>query len=329
MSAGKPSEGSPRLAMGIDLGGTKVSVAVVDSTGTVRSRAKRPSRPDGIALAPEALVAFAGEVVRAAAVGWQDLQAVGVVVPGIYDPATGLAWAPNLWGPQEVPLRAQLEARLPVPLRIDSDRSGSVLGEQWLGAAQGCPDVVFVAVGTGIGVGILSHGRLIRGHGGVAGAAGWFAIDPQWRALYGEVGCWEAEAAGPALARRAAALLAEGRPSALPAPAAGSPNALSAEVVADAARAGDPVAVAAVDATVQALAMGVANLISVLNPQVVVLGGGLMQARDLFLEPIRRAVPRWAQPLAARQCRIEPTRLGEDAGLLGAARLALFEDLYP
>jgi glucokinase len=326
MSPGGRAKQGQGIALAIDLGGTKASFALVDSSGAVRSRLKRSSRPGGVAITPDDLVASADEALRSAAVRWQDVSALGVIVPGVYDPATGLVWAPNLWGPDAVPLRSQLEARFAVPVTIDGDRSGCVLGEQWLGTARGCADVVFVAVGTGIGVGILSGGRLLRGSGGIAGAAGWFAIDPRWKPLYGQVGCWEAEAAGPAFARRAAARLAEGRPSTLRSACEDRLDALTAEMVADAARAGDPVATETVSETVEALAMGIANLISVLNPQVAVLGGGLMQAVDLFLEPVRRAVPRWAQPLAVKQCRIEPTLLGEDAGLLGAARLALFRD---
>ena len=185
--------------------------------------------------------------------------------------------------------------RLPAPVVIDSDRSGYVLGEAWQGAARGCTDVVFLAVGTGIGAGILSHGRLVRGHGGIAGAVGWFALDPRWREDYGRMGSFEAEAAGPALARRF--------------------GGASAEAVAEAARRGDPAARRAVDETVEWLAMGTANLISALDPQVVVLGGGLMQAADLFLEPVRRAVRRWAQPIAGRAVphRAHPPRRGRGA----------------
>jgi glucokinase len=293
------------VAVAIDLGGTKASFAVVDSSGAVLSRSKRPSHEGGTAVPFEALAATAGETVRAAGLGWGDVRAAGLVVPGIYDPATGRAWAPNLWGRDEVPLGEELRERLPVPVVVDSDRSGYVLGEAWLGAARDCTDVVFLAVGTGIGAGILSHGRLVRGRGGIAGAVGWFALDPRWREDYGRMGSFEAEAAGPALARRL--------------------GAASAEDVAAAARRGDPAARRAVDETVEWLAMGIANLISALNPQVVVLGGGLMQASDLFLEPVRHAVRRWAQPKAVEQCRIEPTALGEDAALFGAARLALLE----
>jgi glucokinase len=294
------------VVLAIDLGGTKVSFAVVDAAGAVRARTKRPSHEGGAAVSCEALAASAADTVRAAGLEWADVRAAGVVVPGIYDPATGRAWAPNLWGRDEVALGDELRRHLPVPVVIDSDRSGYVLGEAWRGAARGSTDVVFLAVGTGIGAGILSHGRLVRGRGGIAGAVGWFALDPRWREDYGRMGGFETEAAGPALARRL--------------------GAASAEDVTAAARRGDPAARRAVDETVEWLAMGVANLISALNPQVVVLGGGLMQASDLFLEPLRHAVRRWAQPLAVDQCRIEPTALGEDAALFGAARLAFLEE---
>ena len=295
---------SPVLA--IDLGGTKVAFAVFDADGAVRARTKRPSHEGGMAVSHEALAASAADTVHAAGLRWTDVRAAGVVVPGIYNPATGRAWAPNLWGRDEVALGDELRKHLPVPVVIDSDRSGYVLGESWLGAARGSTDVVFLAVGTGIGAGILSHGRLVRGSGGIAGAVGWFALDPRWREDFGRMGGFETEAAGPALARRL--------------------GAASAEDVAAAARRGDAAARRAVDETVEWLAMGIANLISALNPQVVVLGGGLMQASDLFLDPVRRAVRRWAQPIAVEQCRIELTALGEDAALYGAARLAFLEE---
>jgi glucokinase len=293
--------------LGIDFGGTKTALAVVDEDGRVLARAERPSHEDGRPLAWDALEAWAGDTLRSAGLGWADLRGVGAIVPGIYDPRTGRAWAPNLWGRDEVALRDALAPRLGAPLTIDSDRSGYVVGERWLGAARGARDVVFLAVGTGIGAGILSDGRLVRGAFGVAGAVGWMATSPHWQDRYGEVGCFEAEAAGPALARRG--------------------GAATGEAVVEAARAGEPRALRAVAETVEALAMGIASLIGVLNPEVVVLGGGVMQARDLFLEPIRAAVGRWAQPIAVRQCRIEPSALGTDAGVLGAARLAFPDSL--
>jgi glucokinase len=202
-----------------------------------------------------------------------------------------------------VPLRRELERTVGLPVVIDSDRAGYVMGERWLGAARGLDDVVFLSVGTGIGAGIVSGGRLIRGTGDIAGAVGWFALNPKRQAIYREVGCWEAEAAGPGLARRL--------------------NAASAEEIVAAARLGDTRARQAVEETAVYLGMGLANIVSILNPEMVVLGGGVMQAGDLFLTSMRRAMTEWAQPVAAQQVRIEMTQLGDDAGLLGAARLAL------
>jgi len=291
-------------ALAIDLGGSKAAFAVVDRDGHVICRTKRPSHEGNAALSFEALGAAARETVEAAGLRFADLEGAGVIVPGIYDAATGEAWAPNLWGDRQVKVLDALAAHLPVRLVIDSDRSGYVLGESWLGAARGCTDAVFLGVGTGIGAGFLCGGRVVRGAAGIAGAVGWFATDPGWTPQ-GTLGCWEAQAAAPSLARRAG--VRDGK------------------AVTEAARRGDPVAQRAVAVAAEALAMGIANLISALNPQVIVLGGGLMQSSDLFLEPIRRAVPRWAQPIATRQCRIVPSALGADAGLIGAARLALFE----
>lgn len=277
--------------LAVDLGGTKTAAARVDAAGVISNHEKFPA----IGGVKES-AAWIAE--RAAGV-----QAAGIIVPGIYNSETGRAWAPNLWGWDEVPLRDALKALLPCPVVIESDRSGYVLGEQWLGAARGLRDVVFAAIGTGIGVGMLAEGRLVRGAHGIAGAAGWFALDPRWQDAYARTGCWETEAAGPAVARRF--------------------GATSAEEVAEAARGGDKRAAEVMEETAEYLAMGLANLVSLLNPEMLVLGGGLMQAGDLLLQPIRRRMERWTQPVAFRKTRIELTRLGENAGLLGAARLAL------
>jgi glucokinase len=284
--------------LAVDLGGTKASFARVGSNGTVLDHQKTPAaRP---------FEASIDQIAEACAVAQSrgPLSAIGVIVPGIFSPATGRAWCPNLWGLEEVPLLQALQRRLTVPVVVDSDRSGYVLGEAWLGAAKGLRDVVFVSIGTGIGVGIISGGSLVRGAHGIAGAAGWLALNPEWQEQYGRTGCWEAESAGPAVAQRV--------------------NAPNAEVVVERARAGDPDAVAALENAARYTGMAIANLISLLNPEAVVIGGGLMHgAGSLTIESIRSHVTRWAQPIAARHCRIELTQLGGHAGLLGAARLAL------
>ncbi len=287
--------------LAIDLGGTKLAAALVDREGSILSVRHTPVRKK-FGETVEQIAAEANAAVEASGLGWHRILRAGVIVPGVVRTADGTVWAPNLWGDEEVYLLRELSDRLPVPVLLDSDRAGYVLGEQWRGAAQGLSDVVFVAVGTGIGAGIISGGKLIRGVEGIAGAVGWMALNPCFDERYSSVGCWEAEAAGPGVARRS------GRASAQ-------------EAAADARR-GDETCARAFHGAASYIAMGIANLISIFNPQSVVLGGGLMQAADLLLEPIRRDVLRWAHPKAAAQARIELSQLGAQAGLIGAAMLA-------
>ncbi len=282
-----------KTVLAVDLGGTKTAMALIDETGHIARKEKVAS-----AHTPEATLEQIAEFAP-------QPEAIGMTVPGIYDRHTGTAWAPNLWGWDYVPLRAAVENRFSVKASIASDRTGYVAGEQWLGAARGFSDIVFVAIGTGIGVGIISNGRVIEGAHGIAGAAGWMGVDRNRTHQYEHVGGWEAEAAGPAVARRA--------------------GMDSAESVVRAAQEGDVHAAAVLRETAEIIGIGVANLISILDPEIVVLGGGLMQASELLLPAIRATVPRWAQPLAAARVQIELTRLGEDAGLLGAAKLAFLE----
>jgi glucokinase len=279
--------------LAVDLGGTKTALAVVNADGTVAEYRKMPA---------ERSLSGMAAAIGAAATG---VGAAGVVVPGIYDAASGHAWCPNLFGPREVPLRSALREHIShCPVVIDSDRAGYVLGESWLGIARGLRDVVFVAIGTGIGVGILSDGHVVRGAHGIAGAAGWWSLTPEWKDMYRETGCWESEAAGPAVAREA--------------------GTRDARELTEAARAGESNALEALFRAADFTGRGIANLISLLDPEMIVLGGGLMHgAGDLLVERIRRTASQWAQPVSAGKCRIELTSLGENAGLLGAARLAL------
>lgn len=279
--------------LAVDLGGTKTATAIVDSDGSLTHRNKVAAAHD-----PATTV----EQIAAAALH-HAADAAGVIVPGIFNPRTGEAWAPNLWGRSWIPLQAMLEDRLRLPVSLGSDRAGCVLGEQWRGVAQGRQDVLFVAVGTGIGVGILTGGRVWEGAHGTAGSAGWMSLDLLWRPEYERTGCWESMAAGPAIARQA--------------------GASSAEQIVAAARQGSLGALEQLQRAGRTLGIGIANLISLFDPEIVVLGGGLMDAAGLLLPVIREEVPRWAQPVAAAAVTIELSALGADAGLLGAARLAL------
>jgi glucokinase len=310
------------FCIGVDVGGTKVSSALFDRAGNLLGRNKAPlDRGGGEAAAGQVVGLIRALEATALALKGKVL-AAGVCVPGISYQKTGLVWAPNIPGWDQFPLRASIQDRLKMPLLIDSDRSAYVLGEQWCGAARGLKDVVFLAVGTGIGAGILSGGRLVRGHEDIAGAVGWFGLNPAYKKEYAEMGCFEAEASGNSVGRKARQAIQAGALSEMARLAGGSIDRITAETVTAAARDKDPLALKIIEETAAYLAMGVANIVSLLNPEMIVLGGGLFQAGDLLLDPVRREFGRWAQPLAARGVRLELSRLGEDAGLYGAGRLA-------
>lgn len=311
---------------GIDVGGTKISSALFTREGEIAARSKVPVDKAGGDAAAGQVAGIVAEMELLAGKNGGRLSAAALCIPGVVYQKTGLVWAPNIPEWDHYPLGARIasarrgKARLPV--LIESDRSAYVLGEQWLGAAKGAKDAVFLAVGTGIGAGIIAGGRVLHGAGDIAGAVGWFALNPNFKDEYAAMGCFEAEASGSSVGRKAARALRAGRPTMMRELTGRDPGAVTAEIVAAAARKRDFLALNLIGETVTYLGMGIANIVSILNPEIVVLGGGLFQASDLLLEPVRREFLRWAQPLSARAVRIEVSTLGEDAGLVGCGRLA-------
>jgi glucokinase len=258
------------------------------------------------------------------AAGHEPVTAVGISVPGIARAASGTVWAPNIAGWQDYPLRDELRSAVGEGLRIaiDSDRACSILGEAWLGAAQGCRHAVFLAIGTGIGAGILCDGRVLQGRSNVAGAVGWLALDRPYRPEYAATGCFEYHASGDGLARVARELLVRSEAYAGPLRVP-DPAALTAHDVFEAYEAGDALAARVVENAVELWGMAVANLVSVFNPERVVLGGGVFGPAARLVARVREEARRWAQPIAFSEAVIEASRLGPDAALYGAGRLAL------
>jgi glucokinase len=306
----------------IDIGGTKIAAALFTRRGRMAGRVKAPIDKGSAGKAGAQAAAIIRDFEARTRRMGGELKAVGVCVPGIVFEKTGKVWAPNIPGWKRFPLRQRLAAETKAPVALASDRDAYVLGEQWRGAARGLRDVVFLAVGTGIGAGLLSGGRLCRGSRGIAGAVGWFALDPRFKSEYARMGCFEAEASGASIGRIAREFLRTGAPSPMKGLIRGTLENITAETVIAAARRGDRLARSVIDSALGYLAMGVANLVSMMNPEMVVLGGGLFQAGDILLNPVRREFKKWAQPIAARQVKLRLSALGENAGLYGAARLA-------
>jgi glucokinase len=310
--------------LALDLGGTKLAAALVSATGELRCREATPLAGRTGPAVGALIRARVADLLSAASAGGDPVVALGASVPGIARAARGTVWAPNIGGWEDYPLRDELRAAVGrgVAVSIDSDRACSILGEAWLGAARGCRDAIFLAVGTGIGAGILCDGRVLRGRSDIAGAIGWLALDRPFRPEYGPLGCFEYHASGEGLARVARDLLAESKeyqgPLRLPDVAA-----LTAHDVFAAYEAGDALAERVIENAIGLWGMAVANLVSLFNPERVILGGGVFGPAVRFIARIREEARRWAQPISIEEVVVEPSRLGPDAALYGAARLAL------
>lgn len=301
----------------IDLGGTKVAAAVVDESGVILAR--RQELLGG--RRGSEVAALVADQCRALVEAHSAARRVGVIVPGIYHGARGSVWAPNIPDWDDYPLRDELHKALAdVEIVIDSDRAGYILGETWRGAAAGARNAIFLAVGTGIGAGILVDGRIVRGAGDIAGAIGWLALDRPYRDAYARCGCFEYHASGPGLTIVSGEALAAR--SSYDGELDG--HALSVTGLIEAYDHGDVIARETLDDAVQFWGMATANLVSLFNPETIVFGGGVFGPATRFLDRIGAEARRWGQPIAMQQVRLVASALGGDAGLYGAARLAGF-----
>jgi glucokinase len=308
----------------IDLGGTKIAAALVSDAGEIRSRGHALLGGRGGGDVAAAIVELAREIFDEHPAHETPIAAVGVAVPGIYRAERGTVWAPNIPGWDDYPLREELCRALggDTAVVIDSDRAAYILGEAWNGAARGARDAIFLAVGTGIGAGILVDGRVLRGHADIAGAIGWLALDRPFRDAYVGCGCFEYHASGPGLTSVTRAML-EATPDYAGELRLLAANELTTARLFAAYDRGDQVATRVLHDAIEFWGMASANLVSLFNPETIVFGGGVFGPAVRFLERIRIEAARWAQPISMGQVRFVASTLGGDAGLLGAARLAM------
>ncbi|HEX6230717.1 MAG TPA: ROK family glucokinase [Actinomycetota bacterium] len=310
-----------REAVGIDVGGTKINALRVARDGRIVDRADAPTPAED----QEATLATMIELARGLAS--DGILAIGVGAAGVVDAQSGvLHFAPNLaW--RNLPIAERMRGALGLPCQVDNDANVAAYGEFRFGAGRGYRHLLLVTVGTGIGGGIVSSGRLFRGAHGFAAEIGHIIVEPGGPLCgCGNRGCWEQVAGGRAIDRlgREAAHLSEG--SALRLLAGGDPERVTGRHVTQAARQGDATALGILSEVGRRLGEGIAGLVNVLDPQVVVVGGGAIAAGDLLLEPARAAfVDAVEAPAYRPQVPIVAARLGNDAGAVGAATLALEE----
>jgi glucokinase len=316
----------PQYIVGLDLGGTKIFAGALSADGSqthgMRSIATQPELgAEGVVDRIVGLIeGVMIDTMNETGASKKDFLGVGMGAPGPLDREKGIVVvAPNL-GWRDFPLRDRVEKRLGLPATLDNDANCATVGEWWLGAARGGKNVVGITIGTGIGGGLIINGELYHGASDVAGEIGHTTIDVNGRhCKCGNYGCLEAYASGPAIATRAReALVREDSASMLPSMVDGQPDRITAEVVYDAAKKGDGLANEIVRDTARYLGAGIATLLNVINPDTVVVAGGVTRAGEALLGPLRTEVRRRAFSPAVKACRIVPAELPGTAGVVGA-----------
>lgn len=315
---------SDRYFIGVDLGGTKILTAVAEPDGAIRGRARLST---GAHQGPEAVIGRIIQSIEEAAaragVDPRKAAAIGIGAPGPLDPETGVIFfAPNL-GWRDVPLGPEVGKYFGVPTFVDNDANLAGYGECLYGAGRDARSMVYLTVSTGIGGGIILDGKVYRGASAAAGELGHMTIDLDGPVCgCGNRGCMEAMASGTAIARMGRELVDSGRGRGILEKAGGRPEEITAVTVAEADREGDAEAAEILERAAAALGAGVAGILNAFNPEVVVLGGGVIGIEGFF-DRMLREVDLRALQRPRQAARIATAALGGDAGLMGAVALAI------
>ncbi len=311
----------PRRVIGIDAGGTKLLGGVVDEQLVVHHRVRRTWRGDDRGATLDTFVE-AVEEVRAAA---PDVEAVGFGIPSLVNPDTGVSVWSNHLPLDDIPFRDLMSERLGLPVHVDNDANLALLAEHRRGAARGASHALMLALGTGIGGGIVIDGKVYRGATGAAGELGHLVVDLDGAECPGDCpghGCLEVVASGSAIGLAGEVAGGE-RPESPIGRRLASGEQVSGQYVTELAHSGDESAVAALAAVGRRLGAGLIGLVNVFNPEVIVIGGGAVAAGELLLGPAREEVAEHALPPAREAVRIVPAHFGDESGMVGAALFAL------
>ncbi len=300
------------VVVGLDIGGTKLAGGVLTGEARLLERRERPTRAqEGAEVSLGEVYAILAELAAAAA-SHGPLAGIGICAPGPLNPETGVIFNPtNMPGWLNIPLAAEVSRRFDVPCRIENDANGAGLAEAMFGAARGFSRVFYATISTGIGTGIIFDRRVYHGKNGAAGEGGHLTIDYRSPVTCncGSIGCIEALASGSSIARRAREV--------------GFPEPVSAETVARAAAAGDPLASRLIEETTEMLGAWLGSVVSLLDPDIIIIGGGVIRMGEPLFQKLRETVPRRTINPFAAQTPIVPAQLESDVGIYGAAAVML------
>ncbi len=307
----------------IDLGGTKLASAVFDLNGRIIHSEHiylNDSEGEGVA---NLIYESCESLIRIAKMDGQQIKSIGICVPGIYYANSGKVWAPNIPGWESFPLLDYLKEKFPgTNIKVDSDRSCYILGETWQGNTKGCKDAIYLAVGTGIGAGIMIDGNVLRGSHDIGGAIGWMALDDQFLEKYESCGCFEYNASGEGIRKNVVERIQNPLFSSSHFANTNADN-INTRMTFDAYENNDPLAVDVINNTIQYWGKASANLVSLFNPEKIIFGGGVFGPAKKFLDTIYEEAKKWAQPISITQVKFEASALDDKAGLYGAAFLGI------
>ena len=312
--------------VGIDIGGTKLATVVADKNGNILQKVRKPTESEkGPRHAVQLLLGMVDEGLDLAGLRREDISGIGVSCGGPLDTKTGIIYSPpNLPGWDALPLKDLIESALHIPTVIENDANASALAEARFGGGRGYDYVLYMTMSTGIGGGIVANGQIYHGANDSAGEVGHQILLPDGPLCgCGKYGCLEALCSGPSIARRAQEAIADQPRTSILALAGGQMDLVRSEHVLQAARDGDALAMALVEETAYYMGWGIANLVNILNPQIVLLGTIAVAAGGLLLDPIRRTVKEMAMQRPLESVKIMPAELGDSIGDLAAISLVI------
>lgn len=312
--------------VGVDIGGTQMRAALSDASGRIHRRLAEPTKAkEGV----DAVLHRLKGLLRQTLVGIPpaEVEAIGISAPGPLDPRAGvILTAPNLPGWNEVPLRDIVAKEFGYPTYLGNDANLAALAEGRFGAGRGLRDFIYITVSTGIGGGVITDGRLLLGERGLGAEVGHMTLEAHGpRCNCGNIGCLEALASGTAIAREAVRRLGEGQPSLITEMVRGDLSRVNGQVVYEAAQKGDTLAHEVFAQAGFYLGVGIVNLLYLFNPTRIILGGSVMKAGDLILNPVWEVVRARISRFYWERLSIVIAELGDDVGLLGAVALVLDE----
>ena len=312
--------------IGIDIGGTKLATVVADKDGNILQKVRKLTESEkGPRHAVELILSMVDEVLDLAGLQPEEISGIGVSCGGPLDTKTGIIYSPpNLPGWDALPLKEMIESEFHIPTVIENDANASALAEARFGGGRGYDYVLYMTMSTGIGGGIVANGEIYHGANDSAGEVGHQILLPDGPLCgCGQYGCLEALCSGPAIARRAQEAIVDQPHTKILALADGQIDRVRSEHVLQAAREGDALAIALVKKTAYYMGWGIANLVNILNPQIVLLGTIAVAAGDLLMNPIRRTVTEMAMQRPLESVKIMPAELGNSIGDLAAISLVI------